>query len=155
MRWLKVALMCALVSSAQAQQPATNPYLIEYAFDQACEISQISCEGLAPPQVGYEFLPPGVWGVYSYTYNPDMVFLSMNFLGEFGDWNSAEVFSMAILIHEIVHYIDHHSNGSMYTTYESGCASEGMAWYVTNIWLERQDYPANWGWRVSYPNCTL
>lgn len=154
---LLTALLCLSSSSLRANEdlPGTNPVIVEYAFHQACELSQMDCTDVPLPQVGYWFLNPSSWGMYTPA-QPNIVWLDVHLQPGLQDPDQVHVFGLSVLIHEIVHYLDFKVNGSDFATAEAACVSEGMAWATSNRWLtEVMGAPdmARWDWREAYDHC--
>ncbi len=105
------------------------------ALEIACEYTKWDCVGTPAPHVDYSYYVGimGWLGAYSYTSDPDGVWLNPYFLGELVDPESVDTLAFAILIHETVHYLDYHLNGP----FPSACATESLAWSVTLTWLDR------------------
>lgn len=161
-RFILVTLACTFLSastispasiSVPVVTPITSPPLIQYALDRACEFTAMDCTDVPAPEVSYWNLMD-IWGfVGMFEWGYAVVWLDTQFIGELRDPADADIRALSILIHESVHYLDWFLNGAEGTR-ESICASEGMAWSATNLWLQSIGAEDTyWDWRDWYPNC--
>lgn len=161
-RFILVTLACTFLSAATINSasisvpvatPVTSPALIQYALDKACKYTAMDCTDVPVPEVEYWTLLD-VWGfVGLFEFGNPVIYLDVKFIGQLTNPADADLYGLAILIHETVHYLDWYLNDAKGTP-ESICASEGMAWSATNLWLEfigSED--TFWDWRNWYDNC--
>ena len=122
-------------------QPQREPSYVEDAWLVACSLSRYTCEGLPIPKVFYAPLP-NLWGMYLGSHT---VFLTSSLT----PYNDESIFAKGVLVHEMVHYLQHKEDGlePLIKNSATWCAVEGEAYEVANqYWtsLGRDDLIRDW-----------
>jgi hypothetical protein len=133
--------LLALLLAPALEFPPNHP-AVENSWELACQYSE--CGDLKPPMVIFK----DTWPALGYYYfDTSVVFITEDCLVPVAD----KVKCMAVVIHEMTHYIADHNEGV-----QESCPSEERAWDVYNAYvLEQKRYDlVRENWKESYPKCT-
>lgn len=144
--------MKKLVVLTVALAASCSPYMTKLekeskAWATMCNLAkgmEYSCDGITPPQVVYEPMEEGLLGYYE---GNDTIFVNSELQGND---------KMAVLIHEMVHYL--HARLGIYSIpgpASEVCQSEDEAWLIEGVWWGSIGKPknVNLNWWYSYPHC--
>ncbi len=115
---------------------------VEWIYGQTCDLYDGECP-VEPPKVYFVPLPNGIWG--KYFHGMDSVMINTYCL-DYEDQTKCA----AVVVHEMVHYIDWHNTPEM-----DLCVAESRAWDVYNQFvmkLGRLDL-VKLDWQKHYEDC--
>jgi len=126
---------------------STTSAIERAAWDEACARTEYRCFMVNPPKVGTsEYV--GILKAYGFYNGGNTVFLKK-------DLDITDTFGFAVLVHEMVHYLQARSDKFPYPGKLSSCMMEEEAWEVYNevvVSQGRQDLFVK-EWFKAYPGC--
>lgn len=152
MRHTILAGLAALILAAplQAQAPTSAG---DYAFEYVCDVLEQDCSNLSAPKIEYAHLIQlQRWYGYFWPtkHAEDTVFMDISFRSalESGDITNNKL-GWSVLVHEVSHYVDYHNELTA-----GSCATESLAFFVSNVWALEHQLRPRWRWYDSYSQCT-
>jgi len=157
MKGMLRALVAYSVLMAAPAGAGTHSAIYLAAWSDACEYTVMPCEGIQPPVVGFVplLVPWGAMGAYSPSWDSEVVWMDVNLIGRLDNPASFDLYAYSVLMHEMVHYIDHKANGVPLSTPAQVCLSERMAFEAVNLWAVANEFPfmVTEGWKDYYEHC--
>ena len=141
---LLLAVLLPVAGHAGIRAAAPDDIANQY-FQIACELSKLNCEGIDAPVVLVIDTPNHIQGFHYRGTN--IVFVTDRCFSSMADLIKCD----AVVIHEIVHYI----NSELNIRPES-CENEASAWAAYDAYVKsrgRPDLVLGDNWRRGYPQC--
>jgi len=104
--WLGLVVMALFALPVRAEPMLENITGAQAdAWNTVCAHTGYDCSFVPPPQVWYMEMPEGVYGAYQYFPTQPGIEVNVKLVGT--------VFSKAVMIHEMTHYLQHFHNPRM------------------------------------------